>query len=167
MRPVDPLRLRFALPSDRVETDRFEGLAVYRWNGEGWTHLESAVDPSARSVSAAIEAGGTYAVLWSEDVRSDEMIPKRFALHPNTPNPFNPITRFSFDLPARAEITLRVYDVSGRRVRNLKDGTMKAGRHEVVWDGVNDQGRSVASGIYFYRLEAGEDMAVRKMTLIR
>ncbi|MBN1825301.1 MAG: right-handed parallel beta-helix repeat-containing protein [Candidatus Eisenbacteria bacterium] len=167
VRPAAPLGLRFTLAGGETDAERFAGLAVYRWDGERWTRLESLVDPASRTVSASIETGGTYVVLWSEDVRSGEEIPARFALHPNMPNPFNPITRIAFDLPVRAEVSLRVYDVSGRSVRTLRDGTMNAGRHEVVWDGTNNAGRSVASGIYFYRIDAGDEKAVRKMTLIR
>jgi hypothetical protein len=94
-------------------------------------------------------------------------LPTVFALHQNSPNPFNPITTIRFDLPVSADVTLSVYGVKGQRVRILLNGQMTAGRKSVKWDGRSDTGTAVASGVYFYRLSAGEFMETRKMILIR
>ncbi len=81
----------------------------------------------------------------------------------NHPNPFNPQTTISFDLPRPAAVSLRVFDVSGRLVRALLEGEVVAeGRQEVVWDGRDDGGRRVGSGTYFYRLESGEYAEIRR-----
>jgi spore coat protein A len=85
----------------------------------------------------------------------------------NQPNPFNPSTRIGFRLPTDGPVTLRVYDVRGALVRSLVDGPMAAGTHSVVWDGADDQGSSVASGIYLYELQAGGQVARDKMTLTK
>lgn len=75
----------------------------------------------------------------------------------NRPNPFNPRTTIAFDLPKQESVSLRIFDVSGRLVRVLVDGDVTpGGRHESRWNGRDDDGRRVASGTYFYRLEAGE-----------
>ena len=83
------------------------------------------------------------------------------------PNPFNPQTTLSFDLATGGEVSVRIYSARGRLVRRLLDGQQNAGRHHVVWDGRDNQNRSVASGVYFYRLEAGERMFSGKVVLTK
>lgn len=75
--------------------------------------------------------------------------PTEFRLEPNYPNPFNPSTTVQFALPVRSQVTLRLYDLLGREVATLVDGELESGVHKVVF-----QAESVASGVYFYRLEA-------------
>jgi len=89
-------------------------------------------------------------------------LPTEFALHQNFPNPFNPTTEISFSLPVAADVKLEVYNVMGQQVATIVDRFMEAGRHSVTFDG-----RAVASGIYFYRLEAGEVVETRKMVLLK
>jgi len=83
------------------------------------------------------------------------------------PNPFNPATRVAFSLKKKGNVSLRVYDVSGRLVRVLIDEVREAGSYEVVWDGANDRGRRTASGIYFCRMEADDYRRTVKMVLLR
>ncbi|RMF58143.1 MAG: T9SS C-terminal target domain-containing protein [Calditrichaeota bacterium] len=100
-------------------------------------------------------------------------IPTTIVLYQNYPNPFNPSTTISFALPhvsptGRARITLHIFDVNGRRVRTLAEGEFAAGNHRVVWDGRDDNGVPVASGVYFYRLTTGSGfVTTRKMVLLR
>ena len=90
------------------------------------------------------------------------------ALHDARPNPFNPQTMISFDLPKAASVSLRVFDISGLMVCTLlNDETARQGRNEVVWNARDDAGRQVSSGVYFYRLEAGEFTETKKMTLLK
>ncbi|MBN1825757.1 MAG: T9SS type A sorting domain-containing protein [Candidatus Eisenbacteria bacterium] len=89
------------------------------------------------------------------------------ALDQNRPNPFNPVTTIQFSLQRPTDVALRIYDVSGREVRTLTKSNLQAGRYEAVWHGQNNAGQNVSSGVYFYRLEAGEYTATRKMVLIR
>jgi len=88
-------------------------------------------------------------------------------LHPNRPNPFNPQTTLTFELPTRTTVTLRIYDAAGRPVRTLVDGARDAGPHEVEWDGRDRGGLGLASGTYFARLESGGTARVRKLVLVR
>ena len=83
------------------------------------------------------------------------------------PNPFNPQTTVSFNLPSAAEVRLDVYDARGLRVARLVDGHRLAGSHTVTWDGRNENGRSLPSGVYLMRLEAGQLVSTAKMTLAR
>jgi hypothetical protein len=91
----------------------------------------------------------------------------RFQLLANYPNPFNPSTTIAYELPAAESVSLKVYNAAGRLVRTLEDGTRNAGRHEVRWDGTDTGGRSVASGLYYYRLEAGGEARTRPMVLLK
>ncbi|MBD3368539.1 MAG: T9SS type A sorting domain-containing protein [Candidatus Eisenbacteria bacterium] len=91
----------------------------------------------------------------------------RFALYQNAPNPFSAGTRIAFNLPVATDAELAVYNVAGRRVATLHDGPMTAGPHAVEWNGRDDSGRPVSSGIYFYRLTAGEREDARKMIYLK
>lgn len=88
-------------------------------------------------------------------------------LAPNAPNPMRDETRIRFTLPERGAATLEVIGVNGRRVRTLTDGVLQAGAHEVTWDGRDESGRRAPNGVYFYRLQSGDEVAARKMTLMR
>lgn len=106
---------------------------------------------------------------WATAVDDPTPALSRAALLGNTPNPFNPMTRISFELPAgfegRAKLT--VYDARGRAVVDLIDGAFTGGRHFVDWRGTDAKGREVASGVYFYRLAADGEELGGKMTLVR
>jgi FlgD Ig-like domain len=91
----------------------------------------------------------------------------RNSLSQNYPNPFNPTTTIAFSIKNRTRVRLSVYDVSGARVRTLADEDFAAGAHTRVWDGRNDAGQPVASGVYFYKLVAREFVKTRKMVLLK
>jgi hypothetical protein len=93
---------------------------------------------------------------------SSRMIPTEFALGQNYPNPFNPTTTLRFDLPNAAKVTLGVYDVSGRLVTTLIDGFHQAGSYEAIFDAAG-----LASGVYIYRMEAGDFIASGKMVMLK
>jgi len=94
--------------------------------------------------------------------------PSRFALGPAVPNPFRGRTTLAFELPTQSRVTVRVFDVTGRLVRVVLDEESRtAGRHAIAWDGKNDNGRRVASGIYFFRAESESDALARKVLLLR
>lgn len=97
----------------------------------------------------------------------DRTKPCRFALRQNIPNPFNPTTDISFSVPSVADVSLVIYDISGKAVRTLVNEQMQSGEHRIMWNGKDDNGIPMPSGIYFYRLKVGEQMATRKMMLIR
>jgi M6 family metalloprotease-like protein len=93
--------------------------------------------------------------------------PHSFELLPNYPNPFNPSTTIRYELASRSQVELRVYDVSGALVRTLVESVKNAGAYSLQWNGIDDRGNAVSSGVYFYRLTAGEFSDVRKMTLVK
>ena len=92
--------------------------------------------------------------------------PKEFCLKQNYPNPFNPITTITFGLPEDNKISLYIYNISGQLVRQY-DGFYKAGYHNIIWDGVNNSGRIVASGVYIYYFKAGTYSKQMKMLLLK
>jgi PKD repeat protein len=93
--------------------------------------------------------------------------PARLALQPNRPNPFNPSTWIRFELPAADHVSLVIYDATGRPVRTIADRVFDSGAHALEWNGRDDAGRSMASGVYFMQLRAGERTLTRKMVMAR
>jgi hypothetical protein len=93
------------------------------------------------------------------------LAPYQFALHQNYPNPFNPETRIEYELAERVEVQLEVYNILGQKVRTLVNAVQMAGQYVVEWDGHDQNEKPVASGVYLYRLKAGELVAVRKLVL--
>ncbi len=94
-------------------------------------------------------------------------LPLAFELRQNYPNPFNPETHISYSLPENGEVRLNIYNMLGQRVKVLVDEYQHAGTQTVTWDGRNENGERVSSGIYFYKLQAGELVQTRKMTLMK
>ena len=126
--------------------------------------LEGVEDCSILSVDMSSDDGRTMSVSLAAGIES---LPFEFLLEQNYPNPFNPETRIEFSLPTAGDVSLVVYDVLGRTVRSLGSGSYTAGRHTVTWDGRDTYGQSVASGVYFYRLDAGGTVLTRKMMLVK
>ncbi len=93
--------------------------------------------------------------------------PTALSITGNRPNPFNPSTTISFTLPAPGKATLTVYDVTGRKVRTLVSGNLPAGAHSAVWDGKDERGKMVSSGVYLSRLESGKATHTVKMLLMK
>jgi len=102
-----------------------------------------------------------------EDEKPQPAMPGRYALHQNYPNPFNPETAIRYSLAQAGPARLAVYNVLGQEVVTLVDAHQAAGAHEIVWSGVDAGGRAVSSGLYFYRLQAGEFSETKKMVLMR
>jgi len=131
-----------------------------------------AADEPAGSV---VEAGVDefllrgFALPDPDSVADDELlIPTRLALRANYPNPFNPKTQIGFDLPAPQAISLRIFDVNGRQVRTLaQHEPFAAGVHRMEWNGCDDQGDPVGSGVYFYVLETPAQRLTGKMALVK
>ena len=94
-------------------------------------------------------------------------VPEKFAVHNNFPNPFNPSTHFSFDLPAMMATEVTVWNLLGQQVRTLHTGELPAGQHTARFDGRNDAGQPIPSGVYFYRVQAGQFVSTHKMMLLK
>lgn len=107
-------------------------------------------------------------VLSTTVVESNAAEPARhFQLEQNYPNPFNPTTVINYQLPISSSVKLSIYSITGQLVRTLVDEQKSAGRHQVVWDGLNERGERLPSGIYLYRIEAGDFRATRRLALVK
>jgi len=98
---------------------------------------------------------------------SEQYFPNTMRLEQNYPNPFNPETKIKYALPTVVRVKIVVYNLMGQKIRILADEQQNAGYHNVVWDGRNDSGNHVTSGVYLVRMEADNFIAVRKMILVR
>ena len=96
-----------------------------------------------------------------------ENLPTEFALHNNYPNPFNPITNILYDIPEVSDVTLEIYNVMGQRVRTLVQGSHEPGRYQITWNATNDFGQGLSSGMYIYRIQAGDFVSVKKLVLMK
>ncbi|MCH7877820.1 MAG: T9SS type A sorting domain-containing protein [candidate division Zixibacteria bacterium] len=120
----------------------------------------------------AVDYNGSRMVVefdFATDVTDDEnaLLPDEFQLQQNYPNPFNPTTTIEFALPERGAVELIIYNTLGQRVRSLASGMYGAGKYSVSWDGTDNYGRQVTSGVYYYRLRAGDVVQSRKMVLLK
>jgi hypothetical protein len=94
-------------------------------------------------------------------------IPNQYQLSQNYPNPFNAVTQLSFALPTDGKVSLKIYNIMGQLVKNLVDQNMQAGFHTVTWDGTNNSGSQVSTGVYFYSIKAGDYSVTKKMTMLK
>lgn len=132
-------QLTFRVPPQQFPTTVADSLVALDTNGYKW------INPII-----------TYNNLVSTEV------PKDYALYQNYPNPFNPVTNIKYDLPQNSFVSIKVYDVTGKLVDVLINENLTAGRYEVVWNA-----SPYASGVYFYRIEAGDFKQTKKMLLIK
>jgi hypothetical protein len=112
-----------------------------------------------------IDAAAAAASIFPTGVGAPQ--PAGIVLHPAYPNPFNPTTTIEYEIPARAHVRLTVFDVSGAVVASLVDETQSRGRRSVTWNARSSRGTPLASGVYLYRLEAGDEQQTRKMVLLK
>ena len=96
-----------------------------------------------------------------------EIIPEVFALHQNYPNPFNPITSLRYDLPEDGLVNITIYDMMGRIVKTLVNGSQTAGYKSIKWNATNDRNEPVSAGLYLYTIQAGEFRQTKKIVLLK
>jgi hypothetical protein len=149
-------------------------------NGTSWTAVNTGLTANITVSSFAVSgsnlfAGTSGSGVWrrplSEMVTAVEddfsQVPVGFTLEQNYPNPFNPATTIRYQLPKAAHVVLKIYNLSGQEVRTLINARQPAGANAVVWDGRDESGKEVSSGIYVYRLQAGESVQSRKLSFVR
>ena len=101
------------------------------------------------------------------DVAEEEITPASYVLGQNYPNPFNPMTTIEYSLAQRSHVRLDILNILGQRVRTLVDREESSGTHRIEWDGKSDDGRSVSTGVYLYRIQTDEFTRTRKMLLLK
>ncbi len=127
--------------------------------------IENSESFEIESIQVSTADGYILPVLLKDEPKSQ--LPEGFNLYQNYPNPFNPSTTISFDMAIMSKARLTVFDVLGREVRTLVSGQLGAGHYEFIWDGRNDKGNTVSSGIYFYKLKTADYSMQKKMMLIK
>lgn len=138
--------------------------------------LTTPADANRLSIRGRLQHQATGSVYWDDfavvegditRVKDNRGVPLTYALDQNYPNPFNPETRITYALPKSARVTIEIFNTLGQKVRTLVDVDKPAGSYEIVWDGRNDHGQRVVSGIYFYQLRTAEAKLTRRMLLVR
>ncbi len=172
----------FECNEDAVVTNLINGVQLYSsYSGgiakaglldiNGENHIPAGkvaaleISGHARPVSAvaADEQGVSARVM----IETKEALPDAYRLDQNQPNPFNPFTQISFNLPEASGVILDVFNITGQKVATLINADLTAGIHHVGWDGADNNGQPVTSGIYFYRLRAGNFIETKKMMLVK
>lgn len=151
LKPGEPQNSTLLARMRALDNNRMPPLASLRVDEQGTQLIERWIDQLA-GPTAVLENAST---------------PAAFVLAQNYPNPFNASTVIRYELATDGLVTLSIYDVLGRRVRTLTDGTARAGAYTAVWNATDDSNQHVASGLYFYRLQMGDKSEVRRMALIR
>ena len=144
-----PVRLIFLGRQQSTEEYAYYSPSI-TWNSGGTTYL--------RSHKILVDFQNTITGI----VQTNSLLPEKFELYQNYPNPFNPSTTIRYDLPRQSRVKIVVYDILGRKVATLVDEPKKAGRYQVIWN-ANRRG----SGVYFYRLQAGDYSTTKKLLLLK
>ena len=134
----------------------------YDVNYSKWTQMDNYNPPFPATLYIRAEVSEITGIV---DINTK--VPKNFSLTQNYPNPFNPSTTIQYDLPKGENVKLKVYDILGREVATLVDDFQAAGSYKVQWNGRNDRGASLASGIYLYSFDAGGYKSVKKMIYLK
>ena len=129
--------------------------------------------PAVAVARGPITTVGVYAAFTTafptgiDDQPHGTVIPDKFELGQNYPNPFNPTTTLEYGVPNRSHVRIEVFNILGQSIRTLVDEEKSAGRYQSVWDGTDKSGHSVSSGVYLYRITAGEFVQSKKMLLLK
>lgn len=138
-----------------------------------WHNVTVNLDKNNNTISVSTSHFSIWALVDKNDAlitsvdEEKTTIPTRFELMQNYPNPFNPETNIRFNLVSTQKVSLKIYNIMGNLVKTLISSQFSAGEHMAVWDGRNDSGFYVSTGIYFYMLEAGAFTKIKKMMLIK
>jgi len=154
-------------------------LSWFTVDGGGWTFSTGAALSLGGTIGQPDAGGmgsGTYALLggfwkggWSASgiEETQGSIPLVFRIAAGVPNPFTTSTSLLLDLPEARFVHVRVFDQSGRMIRSLCGSVLPGGHHQIIWDGLSEEGHRVASGVYLLRVEAGSHVLRRSVVLIR
>ena len=127
-------------------------------------HINIIVDPENASNQQKIYE---YGLVYDYIKLDDDIILDKFILYSNFPNPFNPVTNIRYDLPEYANVNIAIYDMMGRQVKTLVNGSQTAGYRTIQWNATNDEGKPVSAGLYLYTIQAGKFRQTKKMVLLK
>jgi hypothetical protein len=143
-----------------------EHLCIARLEDDDVRLLASFLDRADGRVTAAVDRFGTYGLYRSDDVVSPDRNSAGLRLRQNAPNPFSRTTRVGYEIGGSSRLRLEIVSVEGRLVKTLWAGVVGPGQHQIEWDGTDESGRRVASGVYLCRITSRTETATRKMVLL-
>ncbi len=159
------------LPGLWNQVSSWDGLSTvtpgYNWDFSLKCEVTDSEGQTATDIHSVIVGSPLLAASRQNGEMAISAVPAEFSLQGNYPNPFNPVTTIRFGLPEAANVKLVIYSVTGAKVATLVDGYLSEGYHEAQWNGVNQAGARVASGIYIYELISGEKRFIKKMLLAK
>ncbi len=145
-------------------------LRLLHYQNGGWADVTTTVDPVNNVICGVVSSLSPFVIAAHTGATgvNDTPAPDAFALHANVPNPFNPVTTINYDVRrGGADVNIAIFDVNGHLVRTLVHEHRDAGRYSASWNGFDERGRPAASGVYFYRMQAGPFSQTRKMILLK
>jgi hypothetical protein len=174
--PLERTLQHYGVLTIRYEASDIEGigddLAIYRWESEGWRYIGGSVQGTEGSITTLIDRLGDYQIQAGPHDGKSASLPSTFSLSQNYPNPFNPRTSIQYSVvsdQSLPHVSLKVYNILGQEIRMLVDEVQNTGLYTVTWDGRDNRGTRVASGVYFYRLrvDGGRWSETKKMILMQ
>ena len=154
------------LEEDEILDEQNTEFVLYYGSKNAISQRKSLI-PTAGEMELQTGSGLTYYTMQLSDKSEIESIIPVTQLHQNYPNPFNPTTTIAYNLASDGPVTLEVYNIKGQKVTTLVNKQQSAGSHTIVWDGKDDSGRAVSSGVYHYRLRTNNNYVSRKMLLMK
>lgn len=149
-------------PAAATAVEFMTSAAIHASDGRAWF---SWVDN--RAIGLNVQASTVIYDPTDVEDGDETTLPDNYRLAQNYPNPFNPSTVLEYSLPLRSQVRLEIFDILGRRVRLLVDNWQPAGEYSISWNGRSESGERVTSGVYFYRMTAGNYSSRRKMILLK
>ena len=147
-----------------LDSDRINATGTFTFTVDNVSHPSLTYNPALNVLDSNSISNLSKSIADATIINS---MPSEFQLLPNYPNPFNPETTISYQLPEQSQVKLEIYNFSGQLVRSLFVGPQNQGSHSLVWDGMDDAGQNVASGVYLIQMTAGTFAASQKISLIR
>ena len=136
-------------------------------SSQGLSFTDVDVNDIMPYIGSSLSFGKECLEFWHTGQKSGNKVPPNFFLSNNLPNPFNSETVISFGLSQPAQVTIEIFNILGQKVKTLINGQMPIGYHRASWDGKDSKGKKVATGIYFYKMRAGDFSDIKKMSLVK
>ncbi|MCP4705371.1 MAG: T9SS type A sorting domain-containing protein [candidate division Zixibacteria bacterium] len=169
---IGEVELCFPYDDASLTDEQEDKLRVFHYTNNEWMDITTSHDKEndiicGTTVSLSPFAIGREKEPTDIDIINDAIVPEEYTLNQNYPNPFNPSTTIQFSLPRLSKVEIEVYNILGQTVRNLVNDEKPAGQYQVTWDGRDNSGKTVSSGIYFYKIKTDNFTSSKKMLLLK
>jgi hypothetical protein len=161
--PGKTVYLFYSLSGQEIPTDAQLSLPFRNISG----HSEYSTQVKLIETVFADRSGKSTPIKYGNMVSKTNIIPERYAMHPNYPNPFNPLTNIRYDIPKSSNVRIDIFNILGHKIKSLVNTTKMAGNHNVQWSGKNEQNKNLPSGLYIVRFNAGGISSQQKIMLLK